>query len=324
MHIDVEKLFHVTDSTIRFVAYALFFLGVWFVCSPYVISLFRRTINNSRFRTTLRHQQENKSELEEHIKMLINIVFNSRSDFSYYTFYTISGTLFFVALLVLSRKTSFAYTVFYSIAAAFLPYGYLRLKLTAIRIEGSYQAEQLIVELLNQYKISYLNMIEAIDRTIPFLEEYPYVQRMLFRLSLRVKEYRTKEELQNIIKEFTYASETEWATLLAHNLYLSIEDGTDVTEALEDIVEELRETKQMLEETKRMNNETFFMIQFLSPGLYVLSIWGAVKYFDFTFKKFLDYQLNTPAGLKTGILILVLTVINFVALTIMKKQKFDF
>jgi diguanylate cyclase (GGDEF)-like protein len=130
--------------------------------------------------------------------------------------------------------------------AGALPYFYLRIKLRAIRIEGSYEAEGLITELINQYKINYYNMVEAIDRTIPYLNNYPHSKKALFRLALTVKDYSTDEELENSIQEFVYSINTEWSTMLSMNINLAIKNGSNVTESIEDILKDLKTLKSVI------------------------------------------------------------------------------
>ncbi|GAI13690.1 unnamed protein product, partial [marine sediment metagenome] len=55
----------------------------------------------------------------------------------------------------------------------FLPYIYLRFRLKSLQLQGSYEAENLLSELTNMYKISDFNMISAIDKTIGTIKNSP-------------------------------------------------------------------------------------------------------------------------------------------------------
>ena len=215
------------------------------------------------------------------------------------------------------------FNIVFSLLFASLPYAFLRLKLQIFRTNGSHEGEILIGELLNQYKINYFNMIEAIDKTIPVINDAPHTQRLLLRLSLRLKNSKKDEELLECLKEFTYGIDTEWIKMLSNNLYLTIQDDFNVSIGLNDILNELRKEKSNYEIDKRINSEGFAIVRILSPLMYAGSIYVAVKYFDFTIKKFLDYQFNTATGFKYFIIMALLFIINLGIMISFKNKKFD-
>ncbi|MGD9679234.1 MAG: hypothetical protein AB7V16_12910, partial [Vulcanibacillus sp.] len=188
--------------------------------------------------------------------------------------------------------------------------------------EGSHEGIFLITELLNQYKINYHNMIEAIDKTICYLENAPYTKNLLFKMSIRLKE-STNKELEDIINDFVYALNTNWAIMLSNAIYLSIENGTNVTTALQDIIDDLKMVKKSFEENKRINIEGFSILKYLSPGLFILTIYFAIEYMDFTLDKYIHYQFNTSTGLKYFTIICVLSFLNVAISVYFKKKKFD-
>lgn len=318
------NVFKYLDSIVVVGAYFLLLLGTWILFSDNIIWLFKRNRHKFKVKLNNDHKEGLIADFRKHIRLVLYIVYNSRSLSMYYTFIIISVMLFFLSFLTLSRHSSHLFSLLFSTCAACLPYLRLRLKLRNIRVEGSYEAEGLISELINQYKINYLNMIEAIDKSIDFLDDYPYTKKMLFRLSARIKEYRTDEELQDILQEFTYSLDTQWGIMLSNNLYLAISDGTVVTAALEDILIDLRDTKSDAEIAKRLNNEGFTMVKYLSPLLYLASVYAAINYFGFTITKFKEYQLNTQIGFKFFTYIVAITIINFSIILYLRKQKFDF
>jgi hypothetical protein len=167
-------------------------------------------------------------------------------------------------------------------------------------------------------------MIEAIDRTIERIDHCPNISKTLCRLSMRIKEYRSEKELHKLMKEFTYAIDTQWSVLLSNNLLISIHDGVQVTASLEDILVNLRDSKKVLESGKRHNNEGFMIAMFLVPIMYVLFIYIAVRYFGFTLTKYFNYQLRHPIGFKFFIAIIISFVANYFIMVITKRQKFDF
>ncbi len=116
----------------------------------------------------------------------------------------------------------------------------------------------------------------------------------------------------------------EWARLLGINIIESIVNGTDVSKALDDILSELKEIKSIIEKDRRANNEAFTLVKFIVPAVYILSVYGANKFFGFTLDKFFSYQFTTALGIKFFMAIIFLSAISFVAMFILKKPKFDY
>ncbi len=257
--------------------------------------------------------------------MLLSITYGTNSFYSLFTFFVASGTLFSISYLFLWRSGKAFYIDFIlATAVGLIPYLILQIKLHNIRINSSYEAEALITELLNQYKINYLNMIEAIDQTVQRLGRQPYSKKALIRLSLAMKQYRNKEELEEIILEFHYTMNTSWSILLANNVYLSIEYGDDVREALDDILNDLIDLKNINAKNQQYNHEALFMIKYVAPGTYLLSIYTMFAFFGFTFDKFMDYQFRNPIGFKFFLLTITFITINYIIYFFIKRQKNDF
>lgn len=310
----------ILTSILHFIVYFLIILGLWIIFSKDIVHVIVKNYSNARFRS----KKRKKSKLYKHIELLIYTVYGSKKATYVYTFYVITISIFFLFLIILLKQSSFIINITFPIGLSFIPYLFLRMKLLTLRVEGSYEGEYLISELLNQYKINYKNMLEAIDKTIPLLENTPYTKKLFFRLSLKLKEYRTNEELEEILKDFVFAVDTEWSKLLANNIYISLDEGTDVSIAMNDIRNELKIAKKALEESKRANVEGFTILRFLSPGIYLLMYFFSVHYMDFTFEKYIKYQFNTATGIKYFTLIVIMAVINVSIVAIFKKRKFDF
>jgi len=206
----------------------------------------------------------------------------------------------------------------------FLPYIYLRFRLKSLQLEGSYEAENLLSELTNMYKISDFNMASAIDKTIENIKNSPLSKKALFILSLKIKEYRSREELRSAVDFFVSIFGTEWATLLGMSIFESIASGTNVSVSLDEVLSNLKQIKSSIEKDKRANYEAFTMVKFVIPIVYILSVFTSVKYFGFTLGKFFHYQFYTGLGIKFFIVIFVLSVISFWAMRILSKPKFDF
>ncbi|WP_240416486.1 hypothetical protein [Paenibacillus periandrae] len=250
---------------------------------------------------------------------------NIRSEQALYTFFLISGVLAFFSLLFCIRSSQTVLTSILTCSiAAGAPYLILLIKLRAIHVNSSYEADTLVTELISQYKLNYLNMVEAIDQTIIRLPRNLYTRKALFRLSLDIKECRNQTELEDIVKEFAFSVGTEWAILLSNNIYQAIAYRDDVREGLEDILNELIALKTVNETNKQNNSETFLIIKYVAPIAYVLSVYGLIHYLGFSTKKFISYQFYDPQGLQYFVYTLVCISGNFIIYYFIRRPKNDF
>lgn len=313
------------DSFIKVLIYTGFLIGAWFIASPFIVPSMRNSIQLTRFRKEIKKdifKKPKKNKLFRHIEKTLNITKKNTDINTVYSFFIISFSLFFVVFIVLIKQRMGYFSLIFALIAGLSPYLINYLKLSNIRLQSSYEGEVLITELTNQYKINNYNMIDAIDKSMPFLNNNKYTKQCLFKLSMAVKEYKYDNDLDDAIDEFVFSINTEWAVLLGINIFLAISDGSNVSGSLDDIINDLKMIKESIEKGNRENSETFALTNFI-PFIYIGSVWLAVKYFNFTPQKFLDYQLRTSIGLKFGLLILTLCITNIAVSSLMKKPKFD-
>lgn len=311
------------DILVRVFLYIMILIGIWLFAGRYLVGFTRRQRKSYRFGSNSTGQADNK--FIGHIRLLIRVTTGKDGKDTVFYFMFLSITLFFVSLSVsVGLYGASLFFVLLSTVIGFLPYIYLRFRYKSLQLTGSYEAVNLISELTNNYKISNFNMGEAIDKTIGSIKNSPFSKRALFHLSLKIKDHRSKEELQTAIDDFVATTGTEWATLLGMNIFESILNGTSVTIALDDILLNLKHVKDSIEKDRRSNYEAFTMVKFAVPVVYVLSVFTAVKFFGFTPGQFFYYQFNTGLGIKLFITITVLSVIGFWAMYILSKPKFDY
>jgi len=311
------------DIVIRVFLYVMILTGIWLFLGKYILRFFKRENKKYRFGVKPVRQVDNK--FKAHIRLLLLLTLGRKDENSIFYFLFLSIFLFFIFLSVFTGL--FGISIFFilmSMLAGFLPYIFLRFRLKSLQLQGSYEAVNLISELTNMYKISSFNMSSAIDKTIGNIKDSPLSKKALFHLSLNVKEYKGKEELQSTIDDFVAAFDTEWATLLGMNIFESILNGTNVSVSLDDILSNLKQVKSSIEKDKRANYEAFTMVKFVIPVVYILSVFTAVKFFGFTIGRFFYYQFNTGLGIKLFITIIVLMVFSFCVMFVLSKPKFDY
>lgn len=313
-------------SIVIYIIYVMLFIGLWITFYKDIVNILVLDLSrSSSFRLDKKRDIiTDSNKLYKHIELLLFTLYGGKSKKTVYTFFLLVMVIFCVSMTLLSVNVSLHVGVILSVIFSSLPYIYISMKLRQKRISSSYEAEEMIIELINQYKINYYNMTEAIDKAIPKLNNAPNSQIMLLKLSLSLKEYRGDEELALILKEFAYGVDTQWIKLLSNTIYIGISDNVRVTEALEDILLQLKEATIKVEHSKRINSEALIIAKYISPILYMCSIGFAVKEFNFTVAKFLYLQFNTNTGIRFCIIFSILMIINYCILIVFKRQKFDF
>jgi len=313
----------IIDTIVRTLMYIILLTGVWLFLGRYLLRFIRQKNKEYRFRSKPEVHPDNK--FTGHLRLLIVLTTGKGGKDSVFYFLFLSICLFTVSLSLFTGL--FGVSIFFILMSSLiglLPYIYLRFRLKSLQLEGSYEAESLLSELTSMYKISDFNMASAIDKTVENIKNSPLSKKALFILSLKIKDYKSREELQSAVDFFVEMFGTEWATLAGMSIFESIASGTNVSVSLDDILSNLKQIKDSIEKDKRANYEAFTMVKFVIPIIYVLSVFTCVKYFGFTLGKFFYYQFNTGLGVKFFIAIVVLSVISFWSMYILSKPKFDF
>lgn len=241
-------------------------------------------------------------------------------------FLFLSGFITVFLMVILIRQGAGVRTIgtALSVFCGALPYVYLRIKKFNMQYKASYEVEALIQEILNQYRICNCNMIMAIDNAVKNLAEPLLVKKYLYRLSLKTKNSRDKKELRKAIDNFANSIDTDCAKMLANNMLMSLTDGTDVTEGMEDLLKDCRAITMKLEQGRRANAEAFTITRFFVPAAYAFTIWMLHDQFSISFSDILDYQINTRRGVMLFMAIVISGFINHAVIIVASKIKFDY
>lgn len=318
-------MFDYLDFIVKLIILTASAFGLWLLFGPSITRLFRE---RNRIKKILKSARAEKSAKDEnpviiHINTMLNAVYkNQFKNGAEFLIITCLALFLFGFLLLLSTGNILTALVI-SLALAVLPYLYLRVRLRSVRIESSYEGDSLVTNLINAYKQNYRNMLEAVDIAAKSATVGSFSRTSLLKLSLKLKEYRTEEELDEAVRQFVFSYDTEWAVLLGMNIKTAVFDGTDVSASMEDILKELKEVREQVENNKRYNNEAFTMIRFVLVPLYLLTVYVAVGMFGFTLKKFINYQFLNPTGLRFFIITALCIIFCFVVLLLAKRPKYD-
>jgi len=260
----------------------------------------------------------------EHLRKLLGLTLGFFSDKAVKAFTLISGFLSASSMIILSNKVSTKIQLISMLIFLLLPYFLLRVRLENLRIRSSREGEILITELLNNYRINYFNMREAIEKSANLIEEAPQSKRLLLNLTKKLNRASSGKEIKYVTDDFRLSLNTSWGNILSDSIYLSLVNGTRVDEAISDLSKTIKKARKIDEFSKRENNETKLILRYLVPIAYLFTIVSALTFFDMTIKEFIFYQFQTEVGLTWFTISLITYIVGLIAKSFIVKTKLDF
>lgn len=299
------------------------------------ILVFRNEFKNLYYNLQMRDRAKRKDaedasdgenlgyEFLDDLNKMIAVTLNVNNPNAAYVFVLVSMGLGALVFAVLSALFSSKLGVLGFLMGVIAPYGILKVRLQNFRVDISREGEIMITELLNNYRINYYNMREAIEKTALTIQEAPHSKKMLLQLTRDLTNAATVEDTKDAIEKFRYSLNTSWGDILATNITFGYVDGVKITNALVDLVDSIGRARKTMEQNNRENNESGILLKYLFPISYVLTYFGAIKFFGFTTEKFVYYQFKTESGMM-WFMILVCVYIGSMAITsFLTKQKMD-
>lgn len=312
------------DSILKLCLILMFAYAMWSLLGNPVSNIIRDIVRkDTALRKARAVRQKQSSKLIQHISRILKVVRKKEMPQEPYIFLIGTILIFVVTFLMLLNLEGLFKSLIASCGVSLLPYIILQIKLRMIRVDGSYEGTGLVTSIINNYKQNSFNMIEAVDRTACSNQISFFSKSNLLRLSLALKSYRNEEELDDAVKTFVFAYNTEWSILLGMNIKISVFDGTDVCTSMEDILTELKSVSEIIEANKRYNNESFSMIKFMLIPLYLFTVYICMSAFGFSLKKYIQYQFFTSIGLNTAIITFLSIAICFLVYSMVRRPKYD-
>lgn len=293
--------------------------SLYFAFGSDILYLFKQMYKKKIFRTEKREH----SKLYNHIDKIYFSLKGSSESSRVFNFYAVTVALFVVPLFVMLKISVPLFALFLSVFLALVPYAILRLRLYRIRVESSYDADKVVTEITNQYKICGFNMREAIRKAEKYLSSAPFCQKHIYALALGLDTYKTEEELKKYLDYFVFGVNTQWAKMLANNIYFAVVKEFNVVEGLSDILKDIKNSFMIAESSKRENAESVLMVVYMAPALFLLSPVLSHWMMDLSFSTFLRYQFRTPIGITLFTLILIGFVFCVFMISFINKKKFD-
>ncbi len=308
-------------TTVSLTIYLILAAGTYLVFAHWILSVLEKARMIRRLRARQRETRE-ESELERKLRQsLLTALGYPLSPVSFLTFI---AALFLAIFFIASRSMGVFTALFISAAAASLPCLLLWIRLCNIRRRGSHEGEILISEFLRQYRISNFNIYEALEKVIHSPAEIKVTGKLLSKLLYNLRHTGNPAQIKEATDEFAYGIRTNWSLMLAHDIYMAAEKGTNISLAVEDILIQLREARTLAEERKRLNSESFRMTFCMVPFIYCITVLMAVKYLEVPAGKFVENQFHTTEGLILFFFIVFLFVGNIALIQLVINQRFDY
>lgn len=265
---------------------------------------------------------ELKGRIYEHIRTVLQITLGMGTDRSIKVFTVVSISLAVLIFVLLAGKVTLSLVAAAALGSGLMPYGILLLRLQKLRISSSREGEILITELLENYKIEYCNMRQAIETTAAVIEGAPNSKRLLLNLA-RGLNTAEKSRISTLLREFRLSINTSWGNILTSNMGFALTAGVEVTEALTDLADTVKRARKVNEFARRENNEASMILKYLAPAAYLLTVVGGIRFFGLSADKFLFYQFRTEAGLTWFTISLIIYVAGVLLNACLSATKLD-
>ena len=240
-----------------------------------------------------------------------------------YWFTALAACPALAVFLLLQSRVPLLLAYIAALLAFAAPFLALLCRLQAIRSESSREGDVMIIELLDNYRMNFFNMQQAIEVTAVTLSDAPHARRLLFDLSRGLNTAAGGEEIRALLDELRFAIGTSWAGVLADNMYLALTADIRVNEALEDLLHTVEKARRVAEFARRENNEGRLIIKYLAPCCYLATVLAAVKYFGLTPAEFIHYQFMTGAGMVWLVVVIITYGAGVIAQAFLTRGRLD-
>lgn len=315
-----------------------FFINIiiYFLILFSIYIIFQKSIvNNIKSIIRYMYRRRKKTAIYDYFRKIFLSIYDIQDEkeleTKVYTFYFKTVFIFLTFFIVTFRYNIILYKLYFAIVKSLIPstivslvpFFLLIIKLFNTQRDSSKEAPLVVSEILNQYRIYNNNIIEALDATVLNLSNKILCRRYLLRLSMRLKEYKTDNELIQILDEFVFTVNTNWIKMLSDSIFFALTNNVDISLGLDGLLEQIKSIDETQNIGNRLNNEGFAMGKHLAPILYIVLAVISVQMIGSTLTEFLYYQF-TGVGIKYFIAIVALFVTCYVCEYFYKRRKFDF
>lgn len=266
---------------------------------------------------------ESKVTLIGSIQKLMNVTIGIGSKRSAYFFIGMSSIIGAFVFCILKNKVTplLVYTAAFIVSV--FPLLILVCRLHNLRIQNSCEGDILITELIDNYKMNYFNMYQAIEITAVTIKEAPNSKKLLLNLSKGLNTVSESKDIKKLLDDFRFSIGTSWGNVMADNMYFALSSGIRVSDAMEDLINTINKARKVKEFSKRENNEGRIMLRYMAPFCYLMTIIGGIKYFGLSAEEFIYYQFMTTTGITWFVIVLILYILGIMARMFLIRNKLD-
>lgn len=306
---------------ITIVLYMILFIGIYFLMRNQITLIINRINSHKRLRIRRRgNQAENR--LEQHIRLVVLSVLGKRISPKSFEIFTV---LIFIGVIAIGYGNISIIGAFLTATVlSLLPYLMLRIRLESIRRRSSFEGETLISSFLSQYRIKQFNIYETIEGVLAEGNDLKLTRKLLFRLLIDIRNTGSETVINEVVRSFSFAINTNWSRMLSNCIKTSAISGINVSLALEDILIQLREARALAEERKRLNSEAVRMTIFMVPIMYIATVIMSVYYMEMPIGQFIKNQFYTTEGFTLFVLTLFLFLTNLMFIEMIQNKRFDY
>ena len=312
------------EASVLFITAALYgtlLTGLLLLAKGPLIMLISRFKNNKRLRAR-KGSGFRDSRLEGHLRLLLESVTGKSIDPR--VFEVVMVFLFLGITGIGFRNIPLGEALLSAVIFTSLPYIVLRIRLESIRRRSSFEGEALMSSILSQYRIKQFNIYETIEGVLLEANNLKQTRKLLFRLLIAIRSTGSDERINEAVRNFSFAINTNWSRMLGNCIKTAAINGINLSLALEDIFVQLREARTQAEERKRMNSEAVRMTIIMVPIMYIATVIMSINYMEIPVGKFIRNQFYTPEGFGIFLLTLFLFLLNLMLIEMIQNRKFDF
>lgn len=199
----------------------------------------------------------------------------------------------------------------YTLLIGNIPVIVLSLRFRSIKSKRSYEGINLLSDLHTIYKID-KDMLTAIHNASMTCKDIEYLRKPLLKLTMRLRESATLEDMQLSIQLFRDEIGTRWAYSLGDIIYSALTSGEDQSYAIKSLIEDLEYGHKVFEKSKHLNSETHLIIKILIPACYIGLMFIGSNFFDVTVQELMSRQFTTLIGRQLFFAIISLQCVNLV------------
>ncbi len=301
--------------------YLLMAVGAYLIYSDFIMSVVSRVKMHRRLDARRREMED-----EHYIFVILRryLIMVTGYSVSPQSFLLLISIVFLTVLLTGLRTLGCAFAALISLSAASIPCLLLWIRTCSIKRKGSYEGEQLVSEFLREYRINNFNIYETLDKISCSTADIKITSGLLSKLLYKLRSTGDPACIKAATDDFAYSIGTNWSMMLAHDICIAAQKGTNISFAVEDILIQLREARTMTEERKRLNSEAARMAFYMVPVIYFVTIFMAIKFLDIPAVKLLQNQFGTAEGILLLFFIAFLFIVNIALIQLITNRSFDY